>query len=142
MPGDRSLTMTEFPYAITDWDSSSQLPPSKQRCTWLSPVVGWPSDTLESNVTLNGSDTVAPSPGEAIFRLGSPPVEAPALEHAAATSESANSAPATASTLGPRIVSSSGRGCEVLPGAPAEGMSGREIRRNLGPNPSLGGPGG
>src|SRR5215510_13155239 len=116
MPGDRLLTITEFPYAITDCDSSSQLPPSKHRCTWLSPVVGWPSGTLESNVTLNGSDTVAPSLGEAIFRLMSLPVDAPALEHAAATSESANRAPTTPShALGPRIVSSSGRGCEVLP---------------------------
>src|SRR5215510_3062728 len=110
MPGDRLLTITEFPYAITDCDSSSQLPPSKHRCTWLSPVVGWPSGTLESNVTLNGSETVAPSLGEAIFRVMSL-VDAPALEHAAATSASANSAPTRPSSLvPPRIVSSSGRG--------------------------------
>src|SRR6187397_3549619 len=104
MPGDRSLTITEFPYAITDCESSSQLPPSKHRCTWWSPVVGWPSGTLESNVTLNGSDTVAPSAGEAIFRV-MPLVDAPALEHAVATSASADTAPRTAShVLGPRIV--------------------------------------
>src|SRR5262245_37862770 len=125
MPGDRLLTITEFPYAITDCDSSSQLPPSKHRCTWWSPVVGWPSGTLESNVTLNGSDTVAPSLGEAIFRLMSLPVDAPALEHAAATSESANRAPTTPShaSCPPRV----GDARYYRPGVRV-GCLGREIR--------------
>ncbi len=94
VPGESPVTWAEFAYAITDPATSSQLPPSKHRCTWWSPVLGSPIGTLASNVTVNGSETVAPSPGDVIESDIPPlPVLAPALEHAAAKIPIANTAP-------------------------------------------------
>ena len=90
VPGVRSDSETLVPYTIVYLAPHAVT--SMHRWTWCSPVLGSPSGTLESNVTVNGSDTVAPSAGEAICNESPEPPEpgpcAPALApaHAAATS--------------------------------------------------------